>query len=167
FLFCLRGGYLDALRTGLATQATTAGEAAINSAGHQTVKEELETVQLDAEQAHFVGLELVPNLDREDILPLLPLPLLQHPSPLVRSRSLKLFGASRDPQTLKEIVRLLQDKDGEVQSEAINVVCAIRKKDAIPVMRPYLESPDPRVQRSAIECLLHNGDPEFRQIALA
>ena len=167
FLFCLRGGYVDALRTGLETQATTAEEAAINYADKHTVKVVLETLQTDDEQALLVGLELAAKLDREVIVPRLPLALLQHPSPLVRSRSLKLFGASRDPQTLKEIVRLLQDKDGEVQSEAINVVCAIRKKDAIPVMRPYLESPDPRVQRSAIECLLHHGDPEFRQIALA
>jgi ATP:ADP antiporter, AAA family len=68
---------------------------------------------------------------------------------------------------LKEIVRLLEDENGAVQAEAINVVCAIRKEDAIPVMRPYLESPDPRVQRSAIECLLHHGDMEIREVALA
>src|SRR5262249_60464921 len=34
-------------------------------------------------------------------------------------------------------------------------------------MRPYLDSPDPRVQRSAIECLLHHGDPEIHEVALA
>src|SRR5437867_9410354 len=34
-------------------------------------------------------------------------------------------------------------------------------------MQPYLESPDPRVQRSAIECLLHHGDAEIREVALA
>ena len=34
-------------------------------------------------------------------------------------------------------------------------------------MRPYLESPDPRVQRSAIECLLHHGDTEIREVAMA
>jgi AAA family ATP:ADP antiporter len=62
---------------------------------------------------------------------------------------------------------LLEDENGEVQAEAINVVCAIRKEDAIPVMRPYLESPDPRVQRSAIECLLHHGDAEIREVAMA
>jgi AAA family ATP:ADP antiporter len=47
------------------------------------------------------------------------------------------------------------------------VVCAIRKEDAIPLMRPYLESADPRVQRSAIECLLHHGDAEIHQVAIA
>jgi AAA family ATP:ADP antiporter len=85
----------------------------------------------------------------------------------VRSRSLKLFAATTDPENLKEIVRLLEDENGAVQAEAINVVCAIRKEDAISVMRPYLESRDPRVQRSAIECLLHHGDAEIREVALA
>src|SRR6185369_11272113 len=100
------------------------------------------------------------------IVPRFPLSLLQHPSPLVRSRSLKLFAASTDPERLKEIVRLLEDENGEVQAEAINVVCAIRKEDAIAIMRPYLESPDPKVRRSAIECLLHHGDVEIREVAL-
>jgi AAA family ATP:ADP antiporter len=68
---------------------------------------------------------------------------------------------------LKEIVGLLEDENREVQAEAINVVCAIRKEEAIPLMRPYLESPDPRVQRSAIECLLHHGDAEIREVAMA
>jgi AAA family ATP:ADP antiporter len=79
---------------------------------------------------------------------------------------LKLFATSTDSEKLKEIVRLLEDENGEVQAEAINVICAIRKEDAIPVMRPYLENPDPRVQRSAIECLLHHGDAEIREVAL-
>jgi ATP:ADP antiporter, AAA family len=106
-------------------------------------------------------------LDPEVIAPRLSLNLLRHPSPLVRSRSLKLFAATTDSEKLKEIVRLLEDENGEVQAEAINVVCAIRKEDAIPVMRPYLESPDPRVQRSAIACLLHHGEPEIREVALS
>ena len=93
--------------------------------------------------------------------------LLQHPSALVRGRSLKLLPRARTPEKLKEIVRLLEDENREVQAEAINVVCAIRKEEAIPLMRPYLESPDPRVQRSAIECLLHHGDAEIREVALA
>jgi ATP:ADP antiporter, AAA family len=124
-------------------------------------------LQKDDEPALLFGLDLAEKLDPEIIVPRLPLSLLQHPSPAVRSRLLKLFAASTDPEKLQEIVRLLEDENGEVQAEAINVVCAIRKEDAIPVMRPYLESPDPRVQRSAIECLLHHGDPAIRKVALA
>jgi AAA family ATP:ADP antiporter len=33
-------------------------------------------------------------------------------------------------------------------------------------MLPYLESADPRVQRSAIECVLHHGDADIREVAM-
>src|SRR5262245_53526940 len=167
FIFFLRNGYLEALRTGLETQAITWEGEAINYADKHTIDAVLQTLQRQDEQTLLFGLDLAEKLDPEVIVPRLSLSLLQHPSPLVRSRSLKLFAATTDLAKLKEIVRLLEDENGEVQAEAINVVCAIRKEDAIPVMRPYLESPDPRVQRSAIECLLHHGDPEIREVALA
>src|SRR4029434_11046213 len=111
----------------------------INYADKQTIEAVLQNLQKEDERALVFGLDLAEKLDPEIILPRLPLSLLQHPSRLVRSRSVKLFAASTDPEKLKEIVRLLEDENGKVQAEAINVVCAIRKEDAIPVMRPYLE----------------------------
>jgi ATP:ADP antiporter, AAA family len=167
FVFALRGGYVEALRTGLEAQAITWEGGDIDYADKQTIEAVLRTLQRPDEQALLFGLDLAENLDPEVIVPRLSLNLLQHPSPLVRSRSLKLFATSTAPEKLKEIVRLLEDENGEVQAEAINVVCAIRKEDAIPLMRPYLESPDSRVQRSAIECLLHHGDSEIREVALS
>jgi ATP/ADP translocase/HEAT repeat protein len=167
FVFALRGGYIEALRTGLEAQTITWEGGDIDYADKQTIEAVLQNLQKENEQALLFALDLAENFDPEVIAPRLPLSLLQHPSPLVRSRSLKLFAASTDPEKLKEIVRLLKDENGEVQAEAINVVCAIRKEDAIPVMQPYLESPDPRVQRSAIECLLHHGDAEIREVAMA
>ena len=167
FIYVLRNGYLEALRTGLEARTITWEGGDINYADKQTIEAVLQNLQIGDERALLFGLDLAEKLDPEVIVPRLPLGLLQHPSPLVRSRSLKLFATSTDAEKLKEIVRLLEDENGEVQAEAINVVCAIRKEDAIPLMRPYLESPDPRVQRSAIECLLHHGDPEIREVALA
>jgi len=167
FIFALRSGYVEALRTGLEAQTITWEGGDINYADKQTIEAVLQNLKKQDERALLFALDLAENLDAAVIAPRLPLKLLQHPSPLVRSRSLKLFAASTDPEKLKEIIRLLEDENGEVQAEAINVVCAIRKEDAIPVMRPYLESPDPRVQRSAIECLLHHGDTEIREVAMA
>jgi AAA family ATP:ADP antiporter len=166
-IFFLGSGYVEALRSRLRAGDITWEREEINYAHKHTVKAVLETLQADDEQSLLFGLELAEKLDPKVIVPRLPIRLLQHPSSRVRSRSLKLFGPSTDPQKLQEIVRLLQDENAGVQAEAINVVCAIRKEDAIPVMRPYLESPDPRVQRSAIECLLHHGEREIREVALA
>jgi ATP:ADP antiporter, AAA family len=167
FIYAMRNGYLEALRTGLEAQIITWEGGDIDYADKQTIEGVLATLQKGDERALLFGLDLAEKLDPEVIIPRLPLSLLHHPSPLVRSRSLKLFAATTDAEKAKEIVRLLEDENGEVQAEAINVVCAVRKEDAIPVMRPYLESPDPRVQRSAIECLLHHGDPEIHEVAMS
>ena len=167
FIFVLRSGYLEALRTGLEARTITWEGGDINYADKQTIEAVLQNLQKEDERALLFGLDLAEKLDPEVIVPRLPLSLLQHSSALVRGRSLKLFATSTEPEKLNEIVRLLEDENREVQAEAINVVCAIRKEDAIPLMRPYLESPDPRVRRSAIECLLHHGDAEIREVALA
>ena len=167
FILVLHSGYLEALRTGLEARVITWEGGDINYADKQTIEAVLQNLRKEDERALLFGLDLAENLDPEVIVPRLSPNLLRHPSPLVRSRSLKLFAASTEPEKLKQVVRLLEDENGAVQAEAINVVCAIRKEDAIPVMRPYLESPDPRIQRSAIECLLHHGDAEIREVAMA
>src|SRR4026209_809295 len=89
--FFLGNAYVEELRTGLETQAITWDEAEINYADKHTVKAVLETLQRDDEQALLFGLELAEKLDPKVIVPRLPLSLLRHPSPIVRSRSLKLF----------------------------------------------------------------------------
>ena len=160
-------GYLDALRSGLEARVITWEGGELDYADKQTIETVLQTLQKSDEQALLFGLELAEKLAPEVIVPHLPLSLLQHASPQVRSQALKLFAATTDPAKLKTIVRMLEDENGQVQAQAINVVCAIRKEDAIPIMRPYLDSPDPRVQRSAIECLLHHGDPEIHEVAVA
>ena len=167
FIFLLRSGYLEALRTGLEAQTITWDGGDIDFADKRTIEAVQQNLQREDERALLFGLDLAEKLEPKVIVPRLPLSLLQHPSPTVRSRALQLFATSTDSKKLQEIVRLLEDENGEVQAEAINVVCAIRKEDAIPVMRPYLESSDPRVQRSAIECLLHHGDLEIHEVALA
>jgi AAA family ATP:ADP antiporter len=166
FIFILRSGYIEALRSGLEARAVTWEGGDIDYADKQTIEAILQNLQKKDEAALVFGLDLAEKLDPEVVVPRLPLTLLQDPSPVVRTRALKLFATSTEPEKLKAIVRLLEDENREVQAEAINVVCAIRKEDAIPVMRPYLESPDPRVRGSAVECLLHHGDAGIREVAM-
>jgi AAA family ATP:ADP antiporter len=61
---------------------------------------------------------------------------------------------------------MLQDENHQVRAEAISAAGAIFKGDAIPIIRPYLESSDPYVKRRAIECLLRHGDAATREAAL-
>ena len=166
FVFMAQGGYMEALRRGLAYREISLNEARINYADKGTVEVVLKTLEEKDEPSILFGLDLIEKLDPHDVVARLPRGLLRHSSPLVRSRAIKLFSIHPDPTMLEEITVMLQDENHEVQAEAISAACAIFKGDAIPVVRPYLESPDPYVKRKAAECLLRHGDAVITDVAL-
>lgn len=165
-VFVVQGGYLEALRKSLAYRETSLEAARIDYAEKGTVDAVLKTLEETEERSVLFGLELAEKLDPEIVVPRLPIGLLRHSSPTVRRRAVRLFALRPEATILKEIRQMLQDESGEVQAEAISVACAIFKADAIPIIRPYLESSDPRVKRRILECLLRHGDAVARQAAL-
>ena len=165
-VFVVQGGYMEALRRGLAYREISLNEARINYADKGTVEAVLKTLEEKDEPSVLFGLDLIEKLDPNDIVARLPRGLLRHSSPAVRGRAIKLFSIHPDPTTLEEITLMLQDENHQVQAEAISAACAIFKRDAIPVVRPYLESPDPYVKRRAAECLLRHGDAVVTDVAL-
>lgn len=165
-VFTVKGGYVEALRRSLAYREMSQEEMRIDYAEKGTVEAILKTLEEKEESSILFGLELAEKLDPKVVVPRLPVRLLRHSSPAVRRRATKLFALSPRPAILKEISQMLHDQSGEVQAEAISAACAIFKEDAIPVMRPYLESLDPQVKRRALECLLRHGDAAVRDLAL-
>ena len=165
-VFMAQGGYMEALRRGLTYRELSLDEAPMNYADKRTVEAVLKTLEEKDEPSVLFGLDLVEKLDPNDVVARLPRTLLRHPSPLVRGRAIKLFSIHPDPTTLEEINLMLQDENHQVRAEAISAAGAIFKGDAIPIIRPYLESSDPYVKRRAIECLLRHGDAATREAAL-
>ena len=165
-VFMVQGGYMEALRRGLAYREISLDEARINYADKATVEAVLKTLEEKDEPSVLFGLDLIEKLDPNDIVARLPRGLLRHSSPAVRGRAIKLFSIHPDPTTLEEITLMLQDENHQVRGEAISAACAIFKGDAIPFVRPYLESPDPYVKRKAAECLLRHGDAVITDVAL-
>ena len=164
-VFIVQGGYLEALRRSLTYREISLDKTRIDYADKRTVAAVLKTLEEKEEQSVLFGLELAEKLDPKVVVPRLSRGLLRHSSPAVRSRAIKLFSLRPDPATLKEITQMLQDKNGEVQAEAISAAGAIFKKAAIPITRPYLESSDPHVKRRVLECLLRYGDGDTRAAA--
>jgi ATP:ADP antiporter, AAA family len=165
-VFVVQGGYMEALRRGLAYREISLDEARINYADKGTVEAVLKTLEEKDEPSVLFGLDLIEKLDPNDFVARLPHGLLRHSSPLVRSRAIKLFSIHPDPATLEETTQMLQDENRQVQAEAITAACAIFKGDAIPVVRPYLESPDPQIKRRVLVCLLRYGDAVSTDVAL-
>jgi hypothetical protein len=165
-VFIVQGGYMEALRGSLAYRDISLEEARIDYTDKGTVETVLKTLEGKEEQLVLFGLELAEKFDRKVVVARLPRALLRHSSPAVRGRAIKLFALRPDPSTLNEINQMLQDENKEVQAEAISAACAIFKADAIPVVRPYLESRDPQVKRRVLECLLRHGTADMRAVAL-
>ncbi len=165
-VFVVQGGYMEALRRGLAYREIALKEVRIDYADKGTVEAVLKTLEDKDEQSLLVGLDLAEKLDPKVVAARLPRGLLQHSSPAVRGGAIKILALYPDATTLKALTQMLQDENKEVQAQAISAACAIFKGDAITVVSPYLESPDPQVKRRAVECLLHHGDEVTRAAAL-
>ena len=165
-VFVVQGGYMEALRRSLAYREMSLEEVKTDYAEKGTVDVVLKTLEEKDQRSVLFGLDLIEKLDPKDIVARLPGGLLRHSSPAVRARAIRLFATRPDAITLKEISQMLQDENKEIQAQAISAACAIFKGDAIAVVSPYLESPDPQVKRRAAECLLRHGDAVTRAVAL-
>jgi ATP/ADP translocase len=165
-VFVVQGGYMDALRRGLDYHEISLDDARINYAEKGTVEAVLKTLQENEERSVLFGLDLIEKLDPNDVVPRLPRALLRHSSPAVRARAIEFFAMHPDSASLDEIRKMLRDDNGAVQAAAVSAACAIFKSDAIPVVRPYLGSPDPQIKRRVLECLLRHGDAVMRATAL-
>ena len=166
-VFLVQGGYMDALRRSLAYHETSLKNAQIDYADKGTVEAILKLLEEKEERSALFGLDLAEKLDSKIVVARLPRAMLRHSSPEVRRRALMLFARYPDPTILSEVTSNYSgSQNKQVQSEAINTVFTILKKDAIPSIRPFLEGPNPEVQRSAIHCMLQSDDAEIREDAL-
>ena len=165
-VFVVQGGYLEALRRGLAYREMSLKEVRIDYADKGTVEAVLKTLEDKDEQSVLFGLDLAEKLEPKVIAARLPRGLLQHSSPAVRGGAIKILAQYPDPTILKELTQMLQDENSEVHGAAISAACAIFKGGAIALVRPYLDSSDPRVKRRVVECLLRHGDAVTREDAL-
>jgi AAA family ATP:ADP antiporter len=165
-VFVVQGGYVEALRGGLAYREVSFENAGIDFADRGTLDAVMKILRDSDERAVLFGLDLVEKWGPKHILSRLPDDLLHHSSALVRARAIRLLVARPDTITLGDITQMLRDEDKEVQAQAISAASAIFKEAAIAVVSPYIESPDPQVKRQAMECLLRHGDARTRAAAL-
>ncbi|MGE5820833.1 MAG: Npt1/Npt2 family nucleotide transporter [Deltaproteobacteria bacterium] len=165
-VFVVQGGYMEALRKSLIFHEMSLNSAQIDYADKGTVKAILKLLEEKEERSVLFGLDLAEKLDPKTVGVRPPRDLLRHSSPEVRRRALMLFARHPDPTILSEVFELLGSQSKQVQSEAINTVFTILKGNAIPAIRPFLESPEPEVRRSAIHCMLQSDDAEIRADAL-
>ena len=166
-VFIVQGGYLEALRSGLAFREIALEEARIDYADRETVEAVLKTLDGMDEPSVLVGLNLAEKLDPKLVAARLPRVLLSHPSPEVRRRALTLIASSLDSNTLAVVFELLTSENAELRLQAVNTVAAVLKEAAIPVVLPLRKSPEAQTRRAALRLMLQSRDARTRQDAFA
>ncbi len=160
-------GYVDTLRRSLAYRDISLETTPIDFTDEATVDAVLSDLDGKDEPSILFALALAERMESQLVVAHLPRGLLSHPSAEVRRRVLTLVAASLEPTTLAMVFELLAAENSELRGEAINTVATVLKEAAIPVIRPFLNSPQIQTRRAAIHLVLQSGDVGARREALA
>ena len=86
--------------------------------------------------------------------------LLQHPSPAVRQRALRLLGEAGDREILPRVEKMLADESTEVRTEAMHYLVVHAGRDPLTLAAMTTELPDYSLQGSVVAYLARTGDPD-------
>ena len=93
--------------------------------------------------------------------------LLEHPSPAIRQRALRLLGDASDRKILPQVEKMLRDESLEVRTEALHYLAVHAGRDPLSLMSGGTDLPDYRLQGPVVAYLARSGDPgEFHAAQL-
>ncbi len=104
------------------------------------------------------GIEMLADNAPEELDRYMP-ELLAHSAAEVRARALAFVRSDSPPEVREAVERLLADDDAEVRIAALRTHCLLQGGSMVESARPYLESPDPRIRRSALACMIEVAGP--------
>ncbi len=86
--------------------------------------------------------------------------LLDHPSPAVRQRALRLLSDASDREILPQVQRLVGDESPEVRTEALHYLVVHEGRDPISLLSTETDFPDYSLQGAVVAYLARTGKPE-------
>lgn len=111
------------------------------------------------EKRALYALNTLVNIDPDGLNERLP-DLLQHPSSLVRARSLELSADQCITTDMSRVKPLLQDRDDDVRLHAAFFYCQLAPGDPYSEMGELLKSESARVRSGAFQCVAAHSPPE-------
>jgi len=85
--------------------------------------------------------------------------LLEHPSPAVRQRALRLLSEAGDRGIVPQAERMLGDTSLEVRTEALHYLVTHTGRDPLVLLTSATEFPDYTIQGSVVAYLARTGEP--------
>jgi ATP/ADP translocase/HEAT repeat protein/CRP-like cAMP-binding protein len=162
-----RGEYLATFRRSIEHREVAPADIRSTQADLQTIETLVEELAHPDERRVIYAMDLLESLEKRNLITPL---LLYHTSPVVRARTLRALQSIRPglaEQWLPAIERLLADEDAAVRAGAVRAIAAIRGREAVGLMRPYLEDPNPRIAVTAAVSLAASPDETDVQTAYA
>ncbi len=86
--------------------------------------------------------------------------LLEHPSPAVRQRALRLLSDAGDRGIVPQVEKLLRDPSLEVRTESLHYLVVQTGRDPLDLLSGESDFPDYSVQGSVVAYLARSGTPE-------
>ncbi|HSF17445.1 MAG TPA: Npt1/Npt2 family nucleotide transporter [Vicinamibacteria bacterium] len=128
----------------------------------ETLVEELGSLD---EQRVLRSIELLEALDKRNLISPL---LLRHDSPVVRARAVdavKNASPHLVERWLPALERGLADEDPDIRAAVVEVLALVRGGEVKELVKPYLNSDDPRLVATAALALAQSDDPKDRDEA--
>jgi AAA family ATP:ADP antiporter len=87
--------------------------------------------------------------------------MLDHPSPAVRQRALRLLNDAGELAILPQVEKLLADESLDVRTEALNYLVVHTGRDPLTLLSTERDIPDYGLQGAVVGFLARSGEPEY------
>jgi AAA family ATP:ADP antiporter len=152
--------YLRAFRASIVSRDIAPATIRTDVADAATIEALVEELSSPDERAVVYAIDLLEALNRRNLVTPL---LLQHESPRVRAKALRVmarFGSPIASRWIPTIERMVQDEDVDVRAAALHALAGISHEDTAVLLRRHLDDAEPRVVVTAAIALANSGRPE-------
>ena len=155
----VRRGYVAELGRNLRRLNLDSSHSTVSLREASVIEEMTRLLESPYERVVLRGLEMLEETAPEQIQVHLG-KLLTHASPSVRARGLAYAASRQAAEVREQLAGLMHDDDPEVRVEALRAYCALGGERRFAMMEEFLESQDPRLRWTALECIATYATPE-------
>jgi AAA family ATP:ADP antiporter len=156
----VRREYLNVLRSAIERRTLDPERTATSMLDSTTMEVLAQAVERGGEQQLLYGLSLFEIGGEAGFHPVLRR-MLDHPSPSVRQRALRLLNDAGDLKILPQVEKLLADESLDVRTEALHYLVVHGGRDPLTLLSTERDFPDYGLQGAVAGYLARSGEPEY------
>lgn len=156
----VRREYLNVLRQAIERRTLDPERTAAGILDSTTTEVLAQALERGGEQQVLYGLSLF-EIGREAAWHPVLRTLLEHRSPAVRQRALRLLGDAGDRQILPQVEKMVGDESLEVRTEALHYLVVHARRDPLHVLTSVGDLPEYSVQGAVVAYLARSGELEY------